>query len=103
MRNSRLFTSPETLFTANGITPSSHKLLPLMVMLFQCEPLGVSTNDKIAFVIQPQGTVEVKTPKYPTISSLAGAAGRLKKPLAWKEVERLAHEDHVEEIMKDLR
>jgi antitoxin PrlF len=65
--------------------------------------LGVSTNDKIAFVIQPQGTVAVKTPKYPTIASLAGAAGNLKKPQSWKEVERLAHEDHVEEVMNDFR
>src|SRR2546425_12581499 len=44
MMNSRLFTSPETIFTASGITPSSHKFLPLMVMLFQCESLELFEN-----------------------------------------------------------
>ena len=63
--------------------------------------LGVEKNAKITFVIRPEGTVEVKTPKYPTIASLAGAAGKLKKPLPWKEVVRQAHEDHVNEIMKE--
>src|SRR5438874_1418350 len=52
--------------------------------------LGIATNDKIAFVIQPQGTVEVKTSKYPTLASLRGAAGKLKKPLSWREIEELS-------------
>jgi antitoxin PrlF len=55
--------------------------------------LGIHTNDKIAFVIQPEGTVQVKTPKYPTIASLAGEAGKLKKPLSWQEVEATVHDD----------
>ncbi|SRR5258706_8668776 len=62
--------------------------------------LGITPRNKITFVIQPEGKVEVKTPKYPTIASLAGAAGKLKKPLPWKEVVRIAHEDHVEEVMR---
>src|SRR5438067_1325852 len=62
--------------------------------------LGITSSNKIAFVIQPEGKVEVKTPKYPTIASLAGAAGKLKKPVPWKEMVRIAHEDHVEEVMR---
>lgn len=55
--------------------------------------LGITTNDKIAFVIQPQGTVELKTPKYPTLASLAGAAGKLKKPLSWKKIEEIIRDE----------
>lgn len=62
--------------------------------------LGIDTNDKIAFVIQPEGTVEVKTPKYPTIASLAGAAGKLTKPLSWKNIETLIHEERAEAYTK---
>jgi DDE family transposase len=40
----KAFTSPETLFTASGITPSRHRILPLMVTLFQCEPLAGLSN-----------------------------------------------------------
>ena len=97
--NQPLTQQPTSKVTYTTVTSKGQVTIPVEVR----KHLGVSTNDKIAFVIQPQGTVEVKTPKYPTISSLAGAAGRLKKPLSWKEVERLAHEDHVEEIMKELR
>ena len=97
--NQPLTQQPPSKVTYSTVSSKGQVTLPADVR----KHLGISTHDKIAFVIQPQGTVEVKTPKYPTISSLAGAAGRLKKPLAWKEVERLAHEDHVEEIMKDLR
>src|SRR6266566_9551659 len=89
---------PTSKVTYSTVTSKGQVTIPADVR----KHLGISTNDKIAFVISPQGTVEVKTPKYPTISSLAGAAGTLKKPLPWKEVERLAHEDHVEEVMKDL-
>lgn len=35
----------------------------------------------------------MKTPKYPDIDSLRGAAGKLKKPLSWKQVKRIAYED----------
>lgn len=59
--------------------------------------LGVATNDKIAFVIDDQGTVRLKVPRYPTIASLKGAAGRLKKPLSWQEMQQIAYEDRVHE------
>jgi antitoxin PrlF len=97
--NQLLTQQPTSKVTYSTVSSKGQVTLPADVR----KHLGVSTNDKIAFVIQPQGTVEVKTPKYPTIASLAGAAGSLKKPLSWKEVERLAHEDHVEEVMKDFR
>lgn len=58
--------------------------------------LGIATNDKIAFVIDDQGTVRLRVPRYPTIASLKGAAGRLKNPLSWQEMQQIAYEDHVQ-------
>ncbi len=48
--------------------------------------LGLKTNDKIAFVIDEEGTVKLRVPRYPDIASLRGAAGRLNKPLSWQEM-----------------
>ncbi len=58
--------------------------------------LGLKKNDKIAFVVQPDGVVQLRAPKYPTIASLAGAAGSLPKPMPWKEVLEIAREDALE-------
>ena len=55
--------------------------------------LGLKKNDKIAFVVQPDGTVQLRAPPYPTIASLAGAAGSLKTPMPWKEMIEVARED----------
>ncbi len=55
--------------------------------------LGITTNDKIGFVIDDEGVVRLRVLRYPTIASLRGAAGRLNKPLSWKEVQKIAQED----------
>ena len=55
--------------------------------------LGIKTNDKIAFVIDQEGSVRLRVPHYPTIASLRGAAGRLQKPLSWQQMQRIAYED----------
>jgi antitoxin PrlF len=57
--------------------------------------LGVMANDKIAFVIDDQGTVRLKVLRYPTVASPSGAAGRLKKPLSWQEIQQIAYEDRI--------
>jgi AbrB family looped-hinge helix DNA binding protein len=57
--------------------------------------LGLKTNGKIAFVIDEEGTVKLRVPRYPDIASLRGAAGRLNKPLSWQEMEKIAHEDRL--------
>src|SRR5438045_2589496 len=73
------------------ITSKGQVTIPVEVRQF----LGVDTNDKIAFVIKPTGTVEVTTPTYPTLKSLRGAAGSLPTPLSWQEIERIAREDRI--------
>jgi len=57
------------------------------------EYLGIKTHDKIAFIIDQEGIVRLRVPRYPTIASLRGAAGRLQKPVSWKRMQRIAYED----------
>lgn len=57
--------------------------------------LGIKTNDKIAFVIDSEGTVRIRVPRYPNIASLRGAAGSLKKPLSWQQMQEIAQEDRL--------
>jgi AbrB family looped-hinge helix DNA binding protein len=57
--------------------------------------LGLSARDKLAFVIDDDGTVRVESVLYPTLESIRGAAGSLKQPRSWEEIERIAAEDHV--------
>ena len=48
--------------------------------------LGLRTNDRVAFVIDAEGQVKLKVPRYPKIASLRGAAGKLSKSLSWQPV-----------------
>ncbi len=57
------------------------------------EYLGIKTNDKIVFVIDQEGIVRLRVPRYPNIASLRGAAGRLQKPVSWQQMQRIAYED----------
>lgn len=59
--------------------------------------LGIDTNDKVAFVIEPDGHVQVSPAKYPDIKSLSGVAGKLEKPLSWTKVRDIAREDYLKE------
>jgi antitoxin PrlF len=58
--------------------------------------LGIKTSDKIAFVIDAEGTVRLKVPRYPDIASLRGAAGSLNKPLNWQQMKEIAYEDRLQ-------
>ena len=55
--------------------------------------LGIKTHDKIAFIIDEEGVVRVRVPRYPNIASLRCAAGRLPKPISWQQMQRIAYED----------
>jgi len=59
------------------------------------ERLGLAVGTKIAFVVDDEGKVSLRQPTYPTIASLAGAAGKLPKPIPWKEMRRIAIEDYI--------
>ncbi|HVB75723.1 MAG TPA: type II toxin-antitoxin system PrlF family antitoxin [Ktedonobacteraceae bacterium] len=55
--------------------------------------LGITANDKIAFVIDDEGVVRLRVPRFPTIASLRGSAGTLRKPLSWEQMRQIAYED----------
>ncbi|MBI2908051.1 MAG: type II toxin-antitoxin system PrlF family antitoxin [Chloroflexi bacterium] len=55
--------------------------------------LGLKKSDKISFVIGAEGDICLRMPRYPSIASLRGAAGSLKKPLSWPEMREIARED----------
>lgn len=57
--------------------------------------LGVSTNDKVLFVIEDDRTVKLRVPPYPTIASLVGAAGCLNESKSWDEMREIAREDRL--------
>lgn len=59
--------------------------------------LGVTKNDKVAFIIEADGEVKVAHAKYPDIKSLSGAAGKLKNPLPFKEMREIAREDRLKQ------
>lgn len=65
--------------------------------------LGIKTNDKITFVIDEHGGVQVRAARYPTIASLRGAAGSLKEPLTWEEMREIAREDRLRSKHADDR
>ncbi|HLJ35112.1 MAG TPA: type II toxin-antitoxin system PrlF family antitoxin [Ktedonobacteraceae bacterium] len=54
---------------------------------------GLKTNDKVAFVISADGTVQLQAPRYPNIASLRGAAGSLERPMTWKQMKETAYKD----------
>lgn len=55
--------------------------------------LGVNAGDRVAFMLADDGSVRVRRPHYRSVAELAGAAGKLPKPLPWEEVIAIAHED----------
>ncbi|MGI8550239.1 MAG: AbrB/MazE/SpoVT family DNA-binding domain-containing protein [Dehalococcoidia bacterium] len=58
--------------------------------------LGLKTGDKLAFVIDDQGSVRLTVPHYSSVASIRGAAGSLPAPLSWDEMRRTASADRLE-------
>jgi antitoxin PrlF len=75
------------------ITSKGQVTIPAVVR----KQLGLKKHDKIAFVLGKQGSITLQAPQYPTLTSLRGAAGKLKKSLSWTEMLHIAREDHIEE------
>ena len=73
------------------ITSKGQVTIPVEVRRY----LGLKTNDKVAFLIDEEGVVQLRVPRYPTIASLRGAAGSLSKRLSWQEMQRIAYEDRL--------
>lgn len=68
------------------------------------QPVLLTRNDVVLAVVQPAPLRKRATqadpgaaplPRYPTLESLAGAAGSLPEPRPWDEVLEEAREDHL--------
>jgi AbrB family looped-hinge helix DNA binding protein len=57
--------------------------------------LGVGPKDKIAFVVQEDGTVQVRPATYSTVDSVVGIAGSLPEPMEWHEMRELARQERI--------
>jgi len=58
--------------------------------------LRLPPRGKVVFVIEDGGAVRLSVPHYPDLESVRGAAGSLKEPMSWQDVQRIAHEDRFE-------
>jgi AbrB family looped-hinge helix DNA binding protein len=95
MPQSAMIFQPETIVT---VTRKGQITLPAHARKL----LNTEMNPKLAVLIEPDGTLKLKQPQYPTLESLAGAAGSLPdhlKHLSWSEMMKIAHEDLAEEIV----
>ena len=45
---------------------------------------------------------DYESPRYPTVASLRGAAGRLDKSLSWQEIQKIAQEDRFDTKYESL-
>ena len=56
--------------------------------------LKIKEGQRIALVLEPEGTVRLKLPRYPTVASLLSAPRKqLGKDLSWQQVLEVARED----------
>jgi antitoxin PrlF len=59
--------------------------------------LGLKQGDKVSFVIEDEGQVKLRVPTYPSVASLAGAAGSLSQQRSFEEMLAIAREDELED------
>lgn len=59
------------------------------------ERLGVGEHDRVAFVLEDDGTIRLTKPTYPTVASLAGAAGSLGRAVSWEQMREEARDEHL--------
>ncbi len=57
--------------------------------------LGVGQGDKVAFVIDEDGTIELQVPKFPTVRSLQGQLATLPREMEYAELREIAYEDRL--------
>lgn len=56
--------------------------------------LRIERNQKIALVLESDGTVRLKMPRYRSIADVRGAAGSLERNLSWEQMRAIAREDN---------
>ena len=79
----------------SAITNKGRVTIPLEVR----RVLRLDTHDKVAFVIDDAGNVQLKAPRFSTVASLRGAAGTLSRSLTKDEILEIAHEEVTKAIV----
>jgi len=75
------------------LTTKGQATIPLVVR----RHLGIGPGDKLDFAIEEDGSVRLRRARYPTLASIQGAAGSLKRPRSKAAMLQIAHEDAVAE------
>lgn len=65
--------------------------------------LGIETHDKIAFVLDDEGRVHLRVPRFSSIESLRGAAGCLQQPMSWQEMKQIAYDRDFDRLQSLVR
>lgn len=73
------------------VTSKGQITLPVAVR----RALGIRKGTQVRLVLDAEGGARLIVPRYSSIESLRGAAGTLKHPMPWSEVEDIAREDGV--------
>ena len=55
--------------------------------------LGVKDGGPVEYVVDDEGGVRLEVPRFSTVDDIAGIAGKLPRPLEWKEMREIARED----------
>jgi len=77
---------PEIMMT---VTSKGQVTIPAAVR----RHLKIERSQKIALVLEDDGTVRLKLPGYRTIADVRGAAGALGQNLTWKQMRAMGRED----------
>jgi len=85
--------------SVSTITSKGQVTIPVEVRKY----LGLSAGDRISFVIDRSGNVVLRVPKYPTVASLAGAAGKLDHSMEMEKMLEIARENAVEDEYRTSR
>lgn len=64
--------------------------------------LQLGQGDKVSFVVEDDGTIQLKVPRYHDVASLVSAAGTLPEPLSWEQMREIAREDCFDARQSDV-
>jgi len=73
------------------ITSKGQVTIPVAVRRY----LKLKKHQKIALILEPDGSVRLRKPHYTSIADLRGAAGELGEKLSWSETLAIAYDDRV--------
>ena len=71
------------------ITSKGQVTIPAAVRRY----LKIKKHQKIALILEPDGSVRLRKPRYSSVADLRGAAGSLGKRLSWSEMLAIAYDD----------